>query len=121
VETHTESSSGSNAVEILRAWPDASICHGFIGRSGGVSAGAFASMNLSYWVGDDDRAVDTNWKRLRREVPDLKLVARLTRCMATSFTLRLAILRRFGRPATGSSPPSPVSCWEYSQRTACHY
>ena len=34
-------------------------------------------MNLSYWVGDDERAVDTNWERLRREVPDLKLVARL--------------------------------------------
>ena len=34
-------------------------------------------MNLSYWVGDDDRAVDTNWERLRRQVPDLKLVARL--------------------------------------------
>jgi YfiH family protein len=64
-------------VEILRAWPDASICHGFIGRSGGVSTGAFASMNLSYWVGDDERAVDTNWERLRHEVPALKLVARL--------------------------------------------
>jgi hypothetical protein len=77
VETHTESSHDSSAVEILRAWSDASICHGFIGRAGGVSAGAFASMNLSYWVGDDERAVDTNWERLRREVPDLKLVARL--------------------------------------------
>jgi YfiH family protein len=77
VETHTESSRDSSRVEILRAWPDASICHGFVGRSGGVSTGAFASMNLSYWVGDDERAVDANWKRLRREVPDLKLIARL--------------------------------------------
>jgi polyphenol oxidase len=77
VETHTETPDGSSAVEILRAWPDTSICHGFIGRAGGVSTGAFASMNLSYWVGDDERAVDTNWERLRREVPDLKLVARL--------------------------------------------
>jgi polyphenol oxidase len=77
VDTQTVSPSDSAAVEILRAWPDASICHGFIGRSGGVSTGAFTSMNLSYWVGDDDRAVDTNWERLRREVPDLKLVARL--------------------------------------------
>ena len=34
-------------------------------------------MNLSYWVGDDARAVDANWERLRREVPELKLVARL--------------------------------------------
>jgi YfiH family protein len=77
VEIQTESSRNSGAIEILRAWPDASICHGFIGRAGGVSTGAFVSMNLSYWVGDDERAVDTNWKRLRREVPDLKLVARL--------------------------------------------
>ena len=77
METHTESPDGSGAVEILRAWPEASICHGFIGRAGGVSTGAFASMNLSYWVGDDERAVDTNWERLRRRVPALKLVARL--------------------------------------------
>ena len=76
MQTHSESSPNSR-VEILRAWPDASICHGFIGRAGGVSTGAFASMNLSYWVGDDERAVDANWKRLRRAVPDLKIVARL--------------------------------------------
>jgi purine-nucleoside/S-methyl-5'-thioadenosine phosphorylase / adenosine deaminase len=77
VETHTESSPDSSRVEIIRAWPDASVCHGFIGRAGGVSTGTFASMNLSYWVGDDERAVDTNWDRLRHEVPELKLVARL--------------------------------------------
>jgi YfiH family protein len=77
VETQTEPSPNSANVEILRAWPDASICHGFIGRAGGVSKGAFASMNLSYWVGDDERAVDTNWERLRCEVPELEIVARL--------------------------------------------
>jgi len=77
MEAHTESSPASSAVEILRAWPDAALCHGFIGRTGGVSTGAFASMNLSCWVGDDERAVDANWERLRREAPDLKLVARL--------------------------------------------
>jgi purine-nucleoside/S-methyl-5'-thioadenosine phosphorylase / adenosine deaminase len=76
MESNTESSTESH-VEIIRAWPDASICHGFIGRVGGVSTGAFASMNLSYWVGDDERAVDENWERLRRAVPDLKIVARL--------------------------------------------
>jgi YfiH family protein len=77
VENPTESTRNSSRVEILRAWPDASICHGFIGRTGGVSTGTFASMNLSYWVGDDERAVDSNWERLRREVPELTLVARL--------------------------------------------
>jgi len=73
----TELSTDSSRVDVLRAWPDASICHGFIGRSGGASTGAFASMNLSYWVGDEERAVDANWKRLRREMPELKQVARL--------------------------------------------
>jgi purine-nucleoside/S-methyl-5'-thioadenosine phosphorylase / adenosine deaminase len=77
VHTQTEPSRNPAKIEILRAWPDAPICHGFIGRAGGVSTGAFASMNLSYWVGDDERAVDLNWERLRRAVPDLKLVARL--------------------------------------------
>jgi purine-nucleoside/S-methyl-5'-thioadenosine phosphorylase / adenosine deaminase len=77
VNIETESSPDIGRVEILRAWPDASIRHGFVGRRGGVSAGAFASMNLSYWVGDDDRAVDSNWERIRREAPHLKLVARL--------------------------------------------
>jgi len=77
VDTHTDSSHNSADVEIIRAWPDAALCHGFIGRVGGLSAGAFASMNLSYWVGDDERAVDANWERLRRAVPPLELVARL--------------------------------------------
>lgn len=77
MEANTESSPHSGPVEILRAWPDASICHGFIGRAGGTSTGEFASMNLSYWVGDDERAVDANWDRLRRQVPPLELVARL--------------------------------------------
>jgi len=77
VHTQTEPSRNPAKIEILRTWPDAPICHGFIGRAGGVSTGAFASMNLSYWVGDDERAVDVNWERLRRAVPDLKMVARL--------------------------------------------
>src|SRR5260370_36142765 len=77
VDAQIEPLRNSGAIEILRAWPDALICHGFIGRAGGVSTGAFASMNLSYWVGDDERAVDSNWERLRRKVPDLKIVARL--------------------------------------------
>jgi len=77
MDTQIESSARAKAIPILRAWPDAAISHGFIGRTGGVSTGAFASMNLSYWVGDDERAVDANWERIRREVPDLKVVASL--------------------------------------------
>ena len=79
MDTLTESSrDNETAIPILRAWTDdASLRHGFIGRAGGVSTGAFASMNLSHWVGDDERAVDSNWARLRREIPALDLVARL--------------------------------------------
>lgn len=74
---HTESSPASNPIEILRVFPDAAVCHGFVARTGGVSRGPFASLNLSYWVGDDLANVDSNWERLRREVPALKLVARM--------------------------------------------
>ena len=74
---HTESAPDSNPIEILRAFPDVSVCHGFVGRSGGVSRGPFASLNLSYWVGDDSAAVDSNWERLRSEVPALGGVARM--------------------------------------------
>ncbi|MDO8433777.1 MAG: peptidoglycan editing factor PgeF [Candidatus Binatus sp.] len=79
MEIETALSTGASGIPIVRAWNDVetSIIHGFIGRQGGVSAGAFASMNLSYFVGDDARAVDENWERLRREVPELKLVARV--------------------------------------------
>jgi polyphenol oxidase len=77
VNTHTEAAPDAGAITILRAWPDAAIRHGFVGRTGGVSIGEFASMNLSYWVGDDEPAVDANWERLRRAVPELGTVARL--------------------------------------------
>jgi len=74
---HTESAPDSNPIEILRAFPDEPVCDGFVGRSGGVSRGPFASLNLSYWVGDDPADVDSNWERLRREVPALRAVARM--------------------------------------------
>ena len=77
MDAHTEPSSGAGTISILRAWTDSAICHGFVGRTGGLSTGAFASMNLSYWVGDDERTVDANWKRLRYAVPELGIVARL--------------------------------------------
>ena len=77
MEFHKESSPDSSPIEILRAWPDASVCHGFTGRTGGTSAGPYSSLNLSYLVGDDRAAVDTNWDRLRREVPALNLIARV--------------------------------------------
>ena len=39
--------------------------HGFTTREGGVSAGAFESLNLSATVGDDPAHVRENWRRLR--------------------------------------------------------
>lgn len=40
------------------------FAHGFTTRSGGASAGPFASLNLGGAVGDDPRAVAENWRRL---------------------------------------------------------
>ena len=77
LESHTESSPDPTSIEILRAWPDATIHNGFVGRTGGTSREQFSSLNLSYFVGDDRAAVDSNWERLRREVPSLKTVARI--------------------------------------------
>ena len=34
-----------------------------------MSRGAYATLNLSYWVGDHPRSVDTNWHRARRLMP----------------------------------------------------
>ena len=39
--------------------------HGFTKRSGGVSSGPFASLNLAFDVGDEKEAVVENWRRLR--------------------------------------------------------
>jgi purine-nucleoside/S-methyl-5'-thioadenosine phosphorylase / adenosine deaminase len=81
LEFHTESSPDPSSIEVLRAnifnKDDDAVCHGFVGRTGGVSREQFASLNLSYFVGDDPAAVDSNWERLRREVPALKTVARI--------------------------------------------
>jgi YfiH family protein len=69
--------------------------------------GAFASMNLSYWVGDDERAVDANWKHLRREVPELKLVARLNQVhgnVAHAATSETAGLRPAGDGIVTAEP-----------------
>ncbi len=79
METETELSTGASVIPILRAWDETAspLSHGFIGREGGVGAGPFASLNLSYWVNDDARTVDANWERLRGQVPELKSVARV--------------------------------------------
>ena len=40
------------------------LVHGFYGRRGGVSEGAWASLNLGTRVGDDPAHVRENWRRL---------------------------------------------------------
>jgi len=108
-----ESLPNADAIPILRAWPRgledraSALCHGFIGRTGGVSTRAFASMNLSYWVGDDERAVDANWERLRREVPQMKLVAGLNQVhgnVVHAATRDTAMLRPVGDGIVTAEP-----------------
>ncbi|MGH7812986.1 MAG: peptidoglycan editing factor PgeF [Candidatus Binataceae bacterium] len=77
MKSESELARSVEAIPILRAWDIPGLRHGFIGRLGGVSQGPFATMNLSYWVGDDDGAVDANWERLRRSAPIPPAVARL--------------------------------------------
>jgi YfiH family protein len=81
LELNTESSADPTSIEILRAdifnKDDATIIHGFLGRTGGASRDQFASLNLSYFVGDDRTNVDSNWDLLRRKIPALKTVARM--------------------------------------------
>jgi YfiH family protein len=61
----------------LFAWKDPRLSHGFLGRIGGVSRGPFAELNFSYLIGDDQEAVDENWRRLRELLPGASRIARL--------------------------------------------
>ena len=51
-------------------WPEPGIIHGFLGRLGGRSRGAYESLNLSRFVGDGPQAVADNWKRLGATLPE---------------------------------------------------
>jgi len=62
---------------VLRAWPEPGIVNGFLGRLGGQSTGAYDSLNLSYFVGDDSEAVAGNWQRLRGALPQNLVFSRL--------------------------------------------
>lgn len=57
------------APPVLQGWDEPTLSHGFLGREGGGSRGPYASLNLSYWVGDISRSVDVNWQRARRLMP----------------------------------------------------
>lgn len=56
-------------------WEDvAGLVHGFFGRAGGASRGAWATLNLSERVGDDLAAVEENWRRVAAALPGLTAV-----------------------------------------------
>jgi YfiH family protein len=73
--SHRESRAATLAP--LTAWEEKHLRHGFLGRLGGVSRGEFAELNLSYLVGDDNGAVDENWRRFRELLPEGASVAQL--------------------------------------------
>jgi len=58
-------------------WPIEGLAHGFLGRLGGVSRGQFASLNLSYLVGDETASVDRNWQIAGESMPAGTAIARL--------------------------------------------
>jgi polyphenol oxidase len=49
---------------LLAGFPE--VVHGFFTRQGGVSAGAYHSLNVSRAVGDGQEAVDENLRRMRQ-------------------------------------------------------
>jgi YfiH family protein len=58
-------------------WRIPGLVHGFFGRAGGVSQGAFASLNVSSMVGDDTHAVSENWRRVRFALGENLQIARM--------------------------------------------
>ena len=71
------SSAATDAPPALRMPGWASIrglVHGFFGRAGGVSAGPYASLNVSDSVGDDAAATAENWRRIGLAFPGLAFV-----------------------------------------------
>jgi YfiH family protein len=67
VESLDASLTSRSALSVLRPWSAISgVTHGFLGRTGGVSEGLFATLNLSGMVGDSAEAVEENWRRARQ-------------------------------------------------------
>jgi len=63
-----------SAPHIITAWDIPGLVHGFCGRTGGVSAGPFATFNLAGWVGDAPDSVAENWRRWHLLHPRLPVV-----------------------------------------------
>jgi YfiH family protein len=70
----TAGSGGSPATfSLLHAWNLPHLVHGFMTREGGISRGLYHSFNLADGVGDDPKAVSTNWARWHAVYPDVRL------------------------------------------------
>lgn len=62
------------SVELIKAKSLGDICHGFLGRKGGVSTGIYAGLNISLGSADDPQAILENRRRAAQAVlPDAKL------------------------------------------------
>jgi YfiH family protein len=61
--------------------------HGFTGVDGGVSRGAYASLNLAYGLEDDDRCVSENLQILREAVGTALPLARVSQVHKTGVVL----------------------------------
>jgi len=58
-----ESEAGAEPVEVIRAEALAGIPHGFLGRTGGVSQGDVAGLNVGLGSGDDPASIAENRRR----------------------------------------------------------
>jgi purine-nucleoside/S-methyl-5'-thioadenosine phosphorylase / adenosine deaminase len=68
MESRPHSQSNPAPLTWMRAPWDAAVAHGFLGRTGGVSGGEYATLNLGLHVGDDPAAVAENLRRVRAEL-----------------------------------------------------
>ena len=63
------------AIDLARAEGLGGLPHGFLGRTGGVSTGASASLNVGLGSGDDEAAIAENRRRAAQAIaPDTRLV-----------------------------------------------
>lgn len=88
-------------VPMLTAWHADGLVNRFAGRTGGVSGGPYATLNLARGVGDDPAAVETNWRRLKATLPPYH---RITFSNQVHGSVVRVIARDAGAPADGARP-----------------
>jgi YfiH family protein len=54
---------------VLPAWSEASLVHGFLGRTGWLGGEHVQDFNLAYWLDGGPRAASENWRRWRERWP----------------------------------------------------